>query len=106
MNKRAIIRKIIDIPKKADKNFWAKEFTLLNRLLKKFPDISFWEKSSFTKVPSIAILLTTEFSKLEIQYKQFFFQLDSPNTEIKLGDKFGEDYNTVNKIKTLKDFLK
>lgn len=106
MNKRQIIRKIIDVPKKADRNFWAKEFTLLNRLLDKFPDLSFWEKADIKKVPSVAIFLSTELSNLERKYKEYFFQIENKQEEIKLGNKVGEDYNIANKIKSIKDFLK
>ena len=106
MNKRKLIYKLVEVPKKADKAFWGKEFKLLNSLLLKFPDINFWEKATILKVPSLAIYLSTELTELDRKYKMFNFQPELKNVEIELGNKAGEDYYIANKPKTIKGFLK
>jgi len=43
MNKRELLNKLLHIPKKVHPSFWGKQFRILNSLLKKFPDMKFWE---------------------------------------------------------------
>ena len=101
-----LVVKLIHPIKKGDRAFWGKEMTLLKKLIEKYPNIEFWEKASLKKVPSFAIYLTTEDRYLYIKYQEFLFQPETPKEEIKLAEKTGEDYNTANKPKTIKDFLK
>lgn len=101
-----LIQKLIFPLRKSDKAFWAKEMVLLKKLIEKYPNIEFWKKASLKKVPSFAIYLTTEDRYLYIKYQEFLFQPETPKEEIKLAEKTGEDYNTTNKPKTIKDFLK
>lgn len=107
MNKRNLIRKIVDIPKDSRAEFWKKEFKLLNDLLKIFPDENFWEKSRFDKVPSLAIYMKDEAKLMHKTYKNFYYvPPEITISEIKLGEKAGEDYNTVKKPNNIKGFLK
>ena len=106
MNKRKLIYKLVEVPKKADKAFWGKEFKLLNSLLLKFPDTNFWEKATILKVPSLAIYLSTELTELDRKYKMFNFQPELKNIKFQLGEKAGQDYNITVKPRTIKDFLK
>lgn len=103
---RKLVTKIIHPIPKNNKDFWAKEITLLKRLIAKYPNVDFWEKGTFKKVPSFAIYLTTEDSYLFSKYQEFLFQPETDKVEIKLGEKTGEDYNKQVKPKTIKDFLK
>lgn len=105
LNKRKLLKKLVTFPNKPTRLFWAKEFKLLNDLLEKFPNQEFWDKATFKTVPSVAILLSTEFLNLKRQYDLFFFQPQIKEEKIKLGEVTGENYNIVIKHKTLRNFL-
>lgn len=93
-------------PKQSTKNFWAREFKILNTLLKKFPDKQFWEEGNFDKVYSLTVYLSSKLEELETKYTKYFFQLETGKKQKKLGEKIDEDYNVVNKPKSVKNFLK
>lgn len=100
-----LVKKII-YPIKKDKNFWAKEMFLLKRLITKYPNLDFWKKASLKQVPSFAIYLSTEEKYLFSKYQEFLFQPDIQNSEIKLGEKCGEDYHITKSPRSIKDFLR
>lgn len=109
MNKREILCKLLNLSfKRAPKGFWPKEAMMLKRLMEKLPDKSFWETVEIPKVDSLTYYHNGSklLKELEERYKNHFFQPEFTNPQIKLGDKQGEDYNTTNKPRTIKDFLK
>jgi hypothetical protein len=105
-DKKKIIERLIDVPEKGKRPFWAREMTLLNRLLDRWPDLSFWHKVRFgDKYPSLAYLLTDlGVSKVIRKYNEFTFDIPAFKT-YNLGEKTGEDSKTNSKPKSLKNFL-
>ena len=82
----------MDVPTKQKRPFWAREMTLLKRLLQQQPDLKFWSKVSFgEKFPSLAYLLT-DIGKGQIRrkYNEFTFEIPPVKT-YNLGDKVGDD---------------
>lgn len=106
MNKRELLKKLLRVPNKTNKSFWGKQFRILNSLLKKFPDIKFWEQLVVVKVDCLTLYAGEDANGIADQYKKYIFQPELKNIEVKLGEKTGEDYNTTVKPKTIKEFLK
>jgi len=105
MNKRELLRKLVKVPENVHRSFWAKEFRILNSLLKKFPDIKFWEKLDVEKVSSLTLYAGEDVFSIEERYKKYSFKPPITNDDFTLGEKSGKDYKNPNKKKTLKQFL-
>ena len=104
-DKKKIVERLVDIPTKGRRPFWAREMTLLKRLLSQQPDLNFWSKVSFgEKFPSLAYLLT-DIGKGQIRrkYNEFTFEIPAIKT-YNLGEKTGCD-RTIPPKKTLRSFL-
>lgn len=101
-----LVYRFISPVKKGDKSFWAKEMTLLKKLLEKYPDLGFWQKATLKPVPSFAIYLSTESQYVFLKYQEYLFQPEAPPEPQKiLAEKVGEDYHLSNKPRSVKDFL-
>lgn len=106
-DKKKIIERLVDVPVKGLRPFWAREYTLLNRLLTGLPDLKFWSKVSFgDKFPSLAYLLT-DIGKGQIRrkYNEFSFEIPPVKT-YNLEEKTGEDREIPLKKKTIRSFLR
>ena len=105
-DKKKIIERLVDTPLKNKRPFWAREMTLLKRVLEKYPDLVFWSKVNFgEKLPSLAYLLTAiGASRVKRKYNEFTFDIPSPKT-YNLGEKVGEDKILSRPTKTLSSFL-
>ena len=104
--KKKIIERHVDVPLKGLRPFWAREYTLLNRLLKQQPDLKFWRKVNFgEKFPSLAYLLT-DIGKGQIRrkYNEFSFEIP-PIKTYNLGEKEGKDRIVPRKTITIRSFL-
>jgi hypothetical protein len=106
MNKRELLNKLLHIPKKVHPSFWGKQFRILNSLLKKFPDMKFWEQIVVVRVDCLTLYAGEDANGIADKYKKYIFQPELKNLEVKLGEKAGQDYNITVKPKTIKDFLK
>ena len=105
-DKKKIVERLVDVPKAGRRPFWAREMTLLNRLLDRWPDLDFWSKVRFReKFPSLAYLLTKiGIGNVIRKYNEFTF--DIPESKAyNLGDKHGEDAKIKHRNKFVKDFL-
>ena len=105
-DKKKIIERLMDVPTKGKRPFWAREMTLLNKLLTRWPNIDFWHKVRFKeRLPSLSYLLT-EWGLKDVvrKYNEFTFEIP-PQKSYDLGDKVGEDSSTKCKPKYLKKFL-
>tara|TARA_R110002051_G_scaffold204509_1_gene270632 strand:+ start:131 stop:469 length:339 start_codon:yes stop_codon:yes gene_type:complete len=104
--KKKIIERLVDVPEKGKRPFWAREMTLLNRLLDRWPNLDFWSKVRFReKFPSLAYLLTKiGIGNVRRKYNEFIFDIPAFKT-YNLGDKVGEDVENHPKPKSLKNFL-
>jgi hypothetical protein len=106
LNKREVISRLVEIPTKNKRPFWAKEMKLLNGLMGEYDNPRFWSKVKFSIIfPSLAYL-KTDFGKGELRrkYNEFNFDIPIPQ-EYYLSEKVGEDKKYAKKIKTIKDFL-
>ena len=106
LNKKEILFKLVFRPVKPSKEFMTKEYTLLKRILQKFPSEDFWLKSSFQQVNSLAIHIAMDMKDIEKKYRDFHYEPQYKNVEINIGEKAGQDYIIAVKPKTIKDFLK
>jgi hypothetical protein len=106
INKREIISRLVEIPAKNKRPFWAKEMKLLNDLIEEYDNPRFWNKVKFPMIfPSLAYL-KTDFGKGDLRRKFLEFNFDiPPPQEYNLGQKIGEDRPQTKKHKTIKDFL-
>jgi hypothetical protein len=110
INKKTLIKNLLNVPPKSDKTFWAKEFKLLNDILFDFPDEKFWKKIQdnivvLQKVPSLAIHLSQNNQKITEKYKLHLYEVDFQNPKYFIGEKQGHDYHANKKPKTIKQFL-
>ena len=106
-DKKKIIERLVEVPKKGRRPFWAREMTLLKRVLERQPDLRFWSKVNFgEKFPSLAYLLT-DIGKGQIRrkYNEFSFEIP-PIKSYNLGEKAGEDRAVPLKKKTIRSFLR
>ena len=104
-DKKKIVERLVDVPTKGRRPFWAREMTLLKRLLSQQPDLNFWSKVTFgEKFPSLAYLLT-DIGKGQIRrkYNEFTFEIP-PIKTYNLGEKTGHD-RIIPPKKTLRSFL-
>ena len=104
--KKKIIERLVEVPEKSKRPFWAREMTLLNRLLDRWPNLNFWNKVSFRdKFPSLAYLLTDlGVGNVTRKYNEFTFEIP-PQKTYNLGNKVGNDIPFPKKNKSIKDFL-
>ena len=78
---------------------------LLNDLLDIFPNQDFWQRMTFGKVPSLAVLRAGSGLKgLTKKYKDFNYKIP-PKKDIIIGDKKGEDKIISKKVKTIRQFI-
>lgn len=107
MNKKELLFKLLKIEEKEKKPsfFWIKEYGMLKKLLKQFPNQKFWENEHFNKVLSLKQYDKETLTELKKAYKKYNFEFPIKNQEIKLGKKVGKKYNKPHKIKTIKQFL-
>jgi len=105
INKRDLIKKLVIEPTKQKRIFWAREMKLLNDLMGIFPREDFWQRMTFDKVSSLAILRSEYgMQKLKKLYLEFTYEIPK-KIEIPLGEKTGEDKIISKKPKTIRQFI-
>lgn len=105
--KKIIVERLVDVPAQGKRPFWAREMTLLNRLLERWPQLDFWKKVNLgEKIPSLAYLLTDiGTDRITRKYNEFNFEIRPPKT-YPLGSKIGEDPLIAVPRKTVSQFFK
>ncbi len=105
-NKKEILKRIIIIPDKGRRDFWKREYKLLNDLLENYPDETFWEKVNFHQEWDSLRILKSDYGKelLEKKYREFHYILPEKK-EYTLGSKSGSDKKISKKPKTVREFL-
>ena len=107
INKKHILARLTLIPEKDKRLFYLKEMKFLNILCERY-SLEFMNIVSFDKkFDSLAYLVSPKLKKtLDKKYYAFNFKVDfSKYQSYNIGDKFGEDAQTKQLIKTVKDFL-
>jgi hypothetical protein len=105
-NKREVLKRIIIIPDKGRRDFWKREYKLLNDLLENYPDLDFWQKVQFHQEWDSLRILKSDYGKkiLDKKYREFHYILPT-KTKYTLGDKCGPDSNIKKKPTTIREFL-
>tara|TARA_R110000824_G_scaffold150653_2_gene321348 strand:- start:67 stop:399 length:333 start_codon:yes stop_codon:yes gene_type:complete len=107
-SKREVVQKLVVVPKKARRIFWAKQMAIFNKLLDKFPSKKFWQKVRFDKKYEGMEYLFSEYGLklVERKYRDFHYQIP-PAPSFKFSkEKIGPSPALSTKPANLKDFLK
>jgi|TARA_Y100001938_G_C8087784_1_gene433097 hypothetical protein len=106
-NKRQIIFRLLEVPDKARRPFFAREMKMLNDLCERY-SLEFMDIVDFgKKFDSLAYLVSDKLKeKLDEKFRAFNFRVDLSKYEVyHIGEKVGEDKFVPRKTKTVKDFL-
>ena len=106
--KKKIIERLVNVPDKDKRIFWAKEIKFLNLLIEKYPDSEdFWKKLSFPdKFDSLLLLRSGYYSdQLRLKYKKFNYTIPQKNHISLSREKTGKNLKLPQKTKTLRKFL-
>lgn len=106
-NKKLIVSKFVEVPLKSKREFWQREYVLLNRLIERY-SIEFLRDTSFSlKGDSLAILFADKILKdLDNRFKIYNSDVKLNVDEIVLkDDPTVEKREVARKIKNIKDFL-
>ncbi len=106
-NKREILFRLLEVPDKGRRPFFAREMKMLNDLCERYSQ-DFMAIVSFNKkFDSLAYLVSDKLkNKLDEKFRAFNFKVDfSKYKTYDIGDKVGPDANLPRKNKTIKDFL-
>jgi hypothetical protein len=107
LNKKDIVSKFVEVPLKSRREFWQREYVLLNRLIERY-SIEFLKDTTFTfKGESLAILFADKILKdLDSRFRIYKSDLQSkPEIIVLKDDPNIEKRHIARKPKTIKDFL-
>jgi hypothetical protein len=106
-NKKSLVAKFVEVPQKSKREFWQREYVLLNRLIERY-SIEFLKDTTFTfKGESLAILFADNILKdLDSRFRIYKSDLQSkPEIIVLKDDPNVEKRHIARKPKTIKDFL-
>ena len=106
-NKREIIFRLLEVPDKGRRPFFAREMKMLNDLCERY-SLEFMNIVNFgKKFDSLAYLVSEKLrDALDQKFRAFNFRVDlSKYQTYDVGEKAGQDAMIPPKIKTIKDFL-
>ena len=105
-DKKKIIHRLIDVPAKGKRPFWAREMKFLKDFMSEYPCLEFWQKVSFGKKLESFVLLKGEYGSSVLKKKYLEFNYVIPEKEeYNIGKKCGEDILINKSPKTIKDFV-
>lgn len=106
-NKRDILFRLLDVPAKGRRPFFAREMKMLNDLCERYSQ-DFMSIVDFgRKFDSLAYLVSDKLKqRLDEKFRAFNFRVDLSKYEVyDIGEKVGDDRFVRPKAKTVKDFL-
>ena len=106
-NKREILFRLLEVPDKGRRPFFAREMKMLNDLCERY-SLEFMDVVSFgKKFDSLAYLVSEKLrDALDEKFRAFNFRVDlSKYHSYDIGAKTGEDGIINKKNKTIRDFL-
>ena len=106
-NKREILFRLLEVPDKGRRPFFAREMKMLNTLCERY-SLEFMDIVSFTKkFDSLAYILSDKLKKkMDEKFRAFNFRVHFSKYKLyHIGEKVGEDAVIPPKNKTIKDFL-
>lgn len=108
LNKRNLLKKFLEIPRSASRDFYSREMKMLNSLIERYSE-DFVSKLNFAKkFDSMAIVICDAFKiELDRKFRNFNYEIDYSKYDIFKVDavKHGKDSVVKKKIKTIRDFL-
>ena len=108
LNKRNLLRKFLEIPRSASRDFYSREMKMLNSLIERYSE-DFVSKLNFAKkFDSMAIVICDAFKiELDKKFRNFNYEIDYSKYDVYKVDavKHGKDSVVKKKIKTIRDFL-
>jgi len=105
--KKAIVERMITIPPKNKRPFWAREMKFLNELFSLYPNVDFWKLIKFNQKYDSLIFLKGDYGKKTLKKKFLEFSYEPKQYKpIKISKKTGKDFSYNKTNKTIKDFLK
>lgn len=106
INKRSVLYRLVEVPEKQKRFFFAREMKMLNSLCDRY-SLEFMNIINFgKKFDSLAYLTSPKLrDKLDEKFRAFNYKVDnSKYPEYNIGEKVGEDAK-ITKKKTIKNFL-
>lgn len=107
INKREVLKRLLEEPKDSKRMFYAREMKLLNDLCNRYSlefmnVVTFWKKFD-----SLTYLLSPKLKDtMDRKWRAFNYRLDKSRYDsYTIGEKTGEDRNLKKNIKTTRDFL-
>lgn len=108
LNKKTLLKKFVNIPEKGSRLFYMKEMTLLNSLIERYSEEFVLALKLPKKYDSMAIIVCEAYKEqIDRKFKDFTYRTDHTKYDeiILAEEKLGEDFNLINKPKTIRHFL-
>jgi hypothetical protein len=106
MKKQKVVKRLLFESSLQNKGDYFKQYSILNSLLKKYPNENFWTVVSFEKKLKSLYYLKTPVGKkaLKRKYNEFAY---TPPAEVKykIGEKTGKDFKPDAAPTTIRKFL-
>lgn len=108
MKKKKVVERILKDGSVKTRSDFFKQYSILNFLLKTFPDEDFWNSVTFKEeLTSLYFFRMPHGHKLlKDKYKEFKYRPKQKNPPKTFDKSFGKDKNLVANKKTTRDFLK
>lgn len=107
LNKREILFRLLEVPDKARRPFFAREMKMLNDLIRHYSQDFMASLTFAKKFDSLAYLTSSKLkSTMDEKFRAFNFKVDfSRYPQYNIGKKSGKDVKIKTIKKTVKDFL-
>ena len=108
MKKKKVVERILEEGAISGKSGYFKQYSILNFLLKSFPNENFWNVVEFEEpITSLYFFRTPHGHKLlTAKYKEFTYKPKNKKPPEIFDKSFGEDKNLTSNKKTIRNFLK
>ena len=106
-HKKEIIERLVTIPLKQKRFFWAREMKFLNDFIEEYADFSFWKKITLEEKLESLLLLKGDWGKKMLKKKYLEYKYVIPeNKSYNIGSKTRTDFKVKAAPRTIKDFLR
>jgi hypothetical protein len=108
LNKRNLLKKFLEIPRSASRDFYCREMKMLNSLIDRYSEEFVCKLNFAKKFDSMAVIICDAFkTELDRKFRNFNYEIDFSKYETFKVDaiKHGSDLTIKRKIKTIRDFL-
>ena len=108
INKRNLLKRFLEIPRSASRDFYCREMKMLNSLIERYSEEFIFKLNFAKKFDSMAVIICDAFkTELDKKFRNFNYEIDySKYKTFELSPiKFGEDSVIKKKTKTIRNFL-